>query len=600
MRMSTRGTRPRQRMAYDDQNLHHNFSSNPHLNHQHNQLPYPQRHTASHLPGYFNSPTTNRVGSSINPNLTPGMPPNIYNTPNAMNMQLSGHTPRHALPVNVSSHLSQNARNSPHLTNEHLRTYNSANHTTTPSQNTNISNIPSNISTQIGPNNRILERQMLHPAHNRLIFNANSQNSNFLANNNNANNTQGNFNPNLTRATGPFYGGYSKNSGIIPKAPKQPVKPLNANNKYGLKVYEKIKAEKPKLKNWEINKEANAMWKELSQYEKQPYTDEAEIEKQAYNEQMAEYHRSPEYQTWQTYLNANRLQVDLEQVTDGRFKGADLDELYAIEPARELNKSRIQINPNGPFDGVDNELDFAEIASKRFKKNHELMLQIFDDRYVGRGWGSDTSSVQIAIQSKFDKNDVMKGEANWFGAGSICNFPTVNQLNRLKNRTNSLQNLIDSQKELIENYVIDDKKRKSDYQERSKLLNHKWKDICEEKPEITYKKWKDQHDLQIEQYQKQKVLVEEANLVNGARVGPAKEKVPLIAENNTATVLVGSSQKPQNIPELNSEIKRKSIEDSKKIIVNIPEVTKSTLDVNQKDTKNGNEQSTKIGIPKKP
>lgn len=137
-------------------------------------------------------------------------------------------------------------------------------------------------------------------------------------------------NPNLTRGAGPFFGGVSNGTGIKPQPPKQPQKPTNANNRWAQTsgILDEIKANRPKLRAWEVNKEANAIWRDMAPEIKQPFIDEFEADKLEYNEKMVAYYSSQEYMRYQSYCNMGRAQPNLETVTDGRFKGADLDELY--------------------------------------------------------------------------------------------------------------------------------------------------------------------------------------------------------------------------------------------------------------------------------
>ena len=117
---------------------------------------------------------------------------------------------------------------------------------------------------------------------------------------------------------------------------------------------------------------------------------------------MQAYHNSPAYQAYTQYLARSRAQIDQEASTDGRFHGADLDELYSIEAAKD--------NPGHPvaqaLETLDDELNLQELASKRFKRNDELMNEIFDERMVNRGWGVDECLTKTEIQQKFDKENV--------------------------------------------------------------------------------------------------------------------------------------------------------------------------------------------------
>ena len=386
-------------------------------------------------------------------------------------------------------------------------------------QNTNSGPGPNQYQSQPTNSNHsiIRERQMMHPAHTRLVFRGNhgshqgGQGHGPMSNHNHnaSNNLQ-----NLSRGSGPFYGGLSKATGIPPEPPKQPQKPLNANNRWAQAtgIYDMIKQNRPRLRGWEVNKEANAMWKELSQEEKQPFIDEHEAEKAEFGEKMIAYYQSPEYQNYQNYINLARNQPNLESITDGRFKGLDLDELYAIEPAKVGTKHKHPTS--GGFAGEDDELDLRDIANKRFRLNHDLMLEVFDPRTVVRGWGSDEKAAAATIVEEHDTANVLKdstepGFSNYIGAGMVCNIPTITQVERLKNRRKALEDILSQENENLDKcQKIHDQKMR-DYEKRSEINDKNWEKICKEKPEETFAKWKKEHDAKMADYQKQREKDEE-------------------------------------------------------------------------------------------
>merc|ERR1712127_549947 len=320
-------------------------------------------------------------------------------------------------------------------------------------------------------NGRLIEKQFAHPAHNKLIFNG-TQN-----------------NPSNSQPTQP--------AGLTPKPPKQPQKPLSPHVRYGQKIWDRIRAERPKAKIWEITKETDKMWRSLTPEEKQPYIDEYEAAKIEYNESMQAYHNSPAYQAYTQYLARSRAQVDQEASTDGRFHGADLDELYSIEAAKD--------NPGHPvaqaLETLDDELNLQELASKRFKRNDELMDEIFDERMVQRGWGVDECLTKTEIQQKFDKENV---SSKYLTAGCImAGMVTLTQIDRLKTKREQLQDIIKNQRKRVEEMEVAHDRKLVKYRKRTAELSESWKKICDETPEETYKKWKQDHDLKVGEMKKQ-------------------------------------------------------------------------------------------------
>ena len=356
-------------------------------------------------------------------------------------------------------------------------------------------NLPAGNHQVAAPNSIIRQRQMMSSAHNRIIFKPGQQGT-----------------APITRGAGPFFGGVSTATGIPPEPPKPPQKPLNANNKWAQNqgIYDSIKAAKPKLRGWEVNKEANAIWREMSQEQKQPYIDEAEAEKAAYSENMLKYYQSEEYLIYQNYINLSKNQINLDKITDGRFTGNDLDELYAIEPAKIGTKHKN--HASGPFDGEDDELDLREIAAKRYKINHELISEIFDPRMVVSGWGMDANQNVLHAVAKADINNVLGGVENcYIGAGSVCSIPTKAEINKLKNRSEKLESLIKKQIEDIEKTAHRIEERKVMHEKSTTKCTKAWDHIWNEKPEETYRKWKEEKEAKMEAaYQKQKEAEEKA------------------------------------------------------------------------------------------
>jgi len=327
---------------------------------------------------------------------------------------------------------------------------------------------------------RLIEKQYAHPAHNKLIFNPNQAHGN----------TGG----------GGAGGSTLQQTGLTPKPPKQPEKPIAPNVRFGQKVYDSIKAERPKLKTWEVTKEANQMYRNLSPEERQPYIDEYEAAKIEYNEQIQAYHNSPAYQAYTQFVARSRAQAEQDAATDGRFHGADLDELYSIEPAKDPSKPRHPMAQ--ALETQDDELNLQELASKRFKRNHDLMHEIFDGRCVNAGWAADEALTLAALERKFDTENV---SGRYMGAGSVvAGLPSMSQIQCLKDKTAKLQELVKQQQNKCSDSEKAFEKKKEKYQKRTQAITKAWSGICSEKPADTYKKWKDEHNANIAELKRQK------------------------------------------------------------------------------------------------
>jgi len=195
------------------------------------------------------------------------------------------------------------------------------------------------------------------------------------------------------------------------------------------------------------------------------------------------------------------------------------------------------------------------LASKRFKRNDELMNEIFDERMVQRGWGVDECLTKTEIQQKFDKENV---SSKYLTAGCImAGMVTLTQIDRLKTKREQLQDIIKNQRKRVEEMEVAHDRKLVKYRKRTAELSESWKKICDETPEETYKKWKQDHDLKVGEMKKQ----QEAKLKAKQEKDGKKE-----GENN--------SEKEKNLGEKSGD----------KIVENGSEMAEMTDTVVEKDT----------------
>merc|ERR1739848_389466 len=122
------------------------------------------------------------------------------------------------------------------------------------------------------------------------------------------------------------------------------------------------------------------------------------------------------------------------------------------------------------------------------------MCEIFDERYVGAGWGQDESLTAAQIQYNFDIAGV---SGRYQGAGTVAGIPTLKQIAKMKERVASLQDVIKKEQDGLKEEEEERRKREEKYRVRHQELNDGWKKICDEPPEETYRKWKEEHDAKL-------------------------------------------------------------------------------------------------------
>ena len=83
------------------------------------------------------------------------------------------------------------------------------------------------------------------------------------------------------------------------------------------------------------------------------------------------------------------------------------------------------------------------------------------------------------------------------GAGAFAGIPTMTQINKLKSKVADLQEIIEKQTAKSETEASEFESKIHNFKNRSVEISKKWQDICDEKPETTYQKWKEHHEKQI-------------------------------------------------------------------------------------------------------
>lgn len=193
------------------------------------------------------------------------------------------------------------------------------------------------------------------------------------------------FNPTKSsvKVSGSLIKSSSGQSERVPKQPKPPDKPLMPYMRYSRKVWEQVKAQNPDLKLWEIGKIIGQMWRDLSETEKQEYTDEYESEKVAYNEALKAYHNSPAYQAW--VAAKGKAEREKEQGVEEDEPVARPDRTPTSsrgQSSQKLEMPRISIQPAEDDEDTDDGFSVKHIAHARYLRNHRLINEIFSDSVV--------------------------------------------------------------------------------------------------------------------------------------------------------------------------------------------------------------------------
>lgn len=127
-----------------------------------------------------------------------------------------------------------------------------------------------------------------------------------------------------------------------PKPPKPPEKPILPYMRYSKKIWDSVKAQHPDLKLWELGKKIGAMWKQLTEADKQEFVDEYEADKAEYEKNLKAYHSSPAYLAFLAAKSKTKADGDVHETPSrgGGGKGQQ-ERRIDIQPAEdEEDRSR--------------------------------------------------------------------------------------------------------------------------------------------------------------------------------------------------------------------------------------------------------------------
>ncbi|XP_036318005.1 SWI/SNF-related matrix-associated actin-dependent regulator of chromatin subfamily E member 1 isoform X1 [Rhagoletis pomonella] len=154
-----------------------------------------------------------------------------------------------------------------------------------------------------------------------------------------------------------------------PKPPKPPEKPVLPYMRYSKRIWDSVKAQYPDLKLWELGKKIGAMWKQLTESEKQEFIDEYETDKAEYEKALKTYHNSPAYLSFLAAKSKVKTDSDVHD-TPSRSSG------------KSQQERRIDIQPAEDEDDQDEGYSFKHVAYARYLRNHRLINEIFSDAVV--------------------------------------------------------------------------------------------------------------------------------------------------------------------------------------------------------------------------
>ncbi|PAA83016.1 hypothetical protein BOX15_Mlig002874g1, partial [Macrostomum lignano] len=175
------------------------------------------------------------------------------------------------------------------------------------------------------------------------------------------------------------------------KPPKPPEKPLMPYMRYSRRVWDRVKADNPNLKLWEVGKIIGHMWRELGEPEKQQLVDEYEVEKAKHTEAMRLYHNSPQYKAWlanreqqqqqkqqQQQMNSSSVYDFPEQSGSKRSSYHHQHQPMRHQHPHRRHQSLLHHHYQEPEweDLPDPAESIRQAATDRYRRNHRLLMQI--------------------------------------------------------------------------------------------------------------------------------------------------------------------------------------------------------------------------------
>ncbi|XP_046391730.1 arginine-glutamic acid dipeptide repeats protein-like isoform X3 [Ischnura elegans] len=163
-----------------------------------------------------------------------------------------------------------------------------------------------------------------------------------------------------------------------PKPPKPPEKPLMPYMRYSRKVWDRVKAQNPELKLWEIGKIIGQMWRDLPDDDKQEYVDEYEAEKLEYEKTLKVYHNSPAYLAYLAAKSRGKFAQSSGEEREGHERASGGGSGTGVKPADR----RIDIQPAEDEEDQEDGFSVKHVAYARYLRNHRLINEIFSDAVV--------------------------------------------------------------------------------------------------------------------------------------------------------------------------------------------------------------------------
>jgi len=294
-----------------------------------------------------------------------------------------------------------------------------------------------------------------------------------------------------------FSPGHHRGRNGAPRPPKMPEKPIQPYVRFTQKVWESVKQNNPEHKVWEISKLISKMWREAADSERQIYFDEYDQAKSEYQEKLASYYRSSQYQN---YLQ-QKTRWDQAEVRD------EDDMHFSMEPVDDVTVD-------------DNVYSHRALCAARYHRNKFLMLDILSDNVI-------TNHLKIMRQE---------------------------QLNSLSYHRQSLIKSIDKYKKDLAKNEEDHEDRKRKWDENSSDLDKEWKRLAAMTPEEYFAEYK------AKQEAAKKAREEEERKRKEAEEKQKAEAAKKAAENPTAENEEKSEDTPKDLDENSQEPKLENME----------------------------------------